>query len=272
MTTIGFNRPLYILPFDHRASFQNKLFRWSGALTIDQTAQIAAAKQVIYEGFRAALEARVPKQKAGILVDEQFGAAILHHARANGYTTACPAEKSGQEDFDFEYGEDFAKHIEACQPTFCKVLVRYNPEGDQTVNARQVARLKRLSEYLHGKSRSLFMFELLVPPEKTQLARLNGIKKRMISNLVPGTWLRRSRNYSTRELNRTSGRSKDLTVERIARKLPPPPAGVTVTKSAVLSWGAARTTRRCVNGWRRRLESQGSSASQWAVRVFGIHS
>jgi len=71
----------------------------------------------------------VPKEKAGILVDEQFGAAILRDASAEGYSTACPAEKSGQDEFDFEYGEDFAKHIEAFHPSFCKVLVRYNPEG-----------------------------------------------------------------------------------------------------------------------------------------------
>ena len=185
MTAIGFDRPLYILPFDHRGSFHNKLFGWSGTLTINQTALIAAAKQIIYDGFKAALQAGVPEQKVGILVDEHFGAAVLHNARANGYTTACPAEKSGQEEFDFEYGEDFAKHIEAFQPTFCKVLVRYNPEGDQALNTRQVARLKRLSEYLHGKSRSLFMFELLVPAEKTQLARLKGDKKAYDLELRP---------------------------------------------------------------------------------------
>jgi len=185
MTTIGFNRPLYILPFDHRGSFQNKLFGWSGTLTIDQTAQIATAKQVIYDAFKAALKAGVPVQKAAILVDEQFGGAILHNARVNGYTTACPAEKSGQEEFDFEYGEDFAKHIEAFQPTFCKVLVRYNPEGDHAVNTRQVARLRRLSEYLHAAGRSLFMFELLVPAEKTQLARFKGDKKAYDLELRP---------------------------------------------------------------------------------------
>jgi myo-inositol catabolism protein IolC len=177
MTTIGFDKPLYILPFDHRGSFQTELFGWSGTLTIDQTRQIAASKQVIYDGFRAALQAGVPEQKAGILVDEQFGADILRNAREHGYTTACPAEKSGQEEFDFEYGENFAKHIEAFQPTFCKVLVRYNPGGDRTLNARQAARLKRLSDYLHEKSSSRFMFELLVPAEKAQLQQLNGDKK-----------------------------------------------------------------------------------------------
>jgi myo-inositol catabolism protein IolC len=185
MKTIGFDKPLYILPFDHRGSFQTKLFGWSGTLTLHQTAQIAASKQVIYDGFKAALQAGVPEQKAGILVDEQFGAAILQNARMNGYTTTCPAEKSGQDEFDFEYGDDFAQHIEAIQPTFCKVLVRYNPEGDRALNGRQAAKLRRLSEYLHGKSSSMFMFELLVPAEKTQLEQLKGDKKAYDLQLRP---------------------------------------------------------------------------------------
>src|SRR5437879_203056 len=150
MRTVGFDKPLYVLPFDHRGSFQTKMFGWKGTLTAEQTAQIAAAKQVIYDGFKAALADGVAKEKAGILVDEQFGADILRDAGKHGYCSACPAEKSGQDEFDFEYGEDFAKHVEAFNPTFCKVLVRYNPEGDKVLNKRQTARLKRLSDYLHG--------------------------------------------------------------------------------------------------------------------------
>jgi 5-dehydro-2-deoxygluconokinase len=183
---IGYDKPLYIQPFDHRGSFQTKLFGWKGKLTQEQTAQIAASKQVIYDGFKAAVAAGVPKEKAGILVDEQFGAAILRDAAANGYTTACPAEKSGQDEFDFEYGEDFGKHIEAFHPTFCKVLVRYNPEGDEALNRRQSARLRQLSEYLHAKGRSLFMFELLVPAEKAQLDRVKGEKKTYDLEIRPG--------------------------------------------------------------------------------------
>jgi myo-inositol catabolism protein IolC len=185
MTAVGYKEPLYILPFDHRGSFQTKMFGWSGELSPDQTAEIASTKQVIYDGFKAALQAGVPERKAGILVDEQFGAAILRDARANGYTTACPAEKSGQEEFDFQYGEEFAKHIEAFQPTFCKVLVRYNPEGDRVLNRRQAARLKRLSDYLHTNGRSKFMFELLVPPEKAQLDQVKGDKKAYDLGLRP---------------------------------------------------------------------------------------
>jgi myo-inositol catabolism protein IolC len=175
--TRGFDRPLYVLPFDHRGSFQTNMFGWQSPLSPEQTAEIAAAKRVIYDGFEAAVTAGVPRDKAGILVDEQFGAAILRDAAGDGYTTACPAEKSGQAEFDFEYGDGYAAHIEAFDPTFCKVLVRYNPEGDRTSNRRQAERLRRLSEYLEGRGRSRFMFELLVPAEPAQLERAKGDKR-----------------------------------------------------------------------------------------------
>jgi myo-inositol catabolism protein IolC len=173
----GYDRPLYFQPFDHRGSFQSGLFGWKPLLSDGQTAEIAGSKLIIYDGFRSALAGGAPAEKAGILVDEQFGAAILRDATTKGITTACPAEKSGQEEFDFEYGEDFARHIEAFDPTFCKVLVRYNPEGDRSLNQRQAARLKRLSDYLAARGRSRFLFELLVPAEKAQLDALNGDKR-----------------------------------------------------------------------------------------------
>jgi 5-dehydro-2-deoxygluconokinase len=177
MAPRGYEHPLYILPFDHRGSFETGMFGWHGDLTAEQTAQIAAAKRVIYDGFQAAIAAGVPAENAGLLVDEQFGAEILRDAAERGYHTACPAEKSGQEEFDFQYGDDFAAHIEAFHPTFCKVLVRYNPEGDEGSNRHQAFRLKKLSDYLHSANRSLFMFELLVPAEKEQLAKVKGDKK-----------------------------------------------------------------------------------------------
>ena len=130
-TTLGYDRPLYILPFDHRGTFLAKMLGAKGPPTAEQAAAIAAMKQVIYDGFRAALAGGVPREKAGILVDEQFGADVLRDATAQGYTTALTVEKSGQDEFDFEYGDDFAAHIEAFRPTFAKVLVRYNPEGDR---------------------------------------------------------------------------------------------------------------------------------------------
>ena len=190
MKNLGYDKPLYILPFDHRSSFELKMFGWGEDLTPEQTAEIAAIKQVIYDGFKAAIEAGAPKENAGILVDEQFGAGILRDAAARGYTFAYPVEKSGQEEFEFEYGDDFAKHIEDFNPTFCKVLVRYNPEGDRALNLRQAARLKRLSEYLYTESPSLFMFELLVPAEKAQLDRVNGDKEKYDLELRPRLMVR----------------------------------------------------------------------------------
>ena len=131
MRNPDFDKPLYILPFDHRGSFQKKMFAWDGALTPEQTAKIAAAKRVIDDGFVAAVQAGVDKSKA-----RHPGRRAVWRCdfarRGCGYITCCPAEKSAQEEFDFEYGEHFAEHIEAFHPTFCKVLVRYNTEGDSS--------------------------------------------------------------------------------------------------------------------------------------------
>src|ERR1700722_7223877 len=101
MTALGYDQPLYILPFGHRGSFQKKMFGWDGVLTLQQTAEIASAKRVIYDAFTSAVRAGLPKDRAGVLVDEQFGASILRDAAKEGYITASPAEKSGQLEFEF---------------------------------------------------------------------------------------------------------------------------------------------------------------------------
>jgi 5-dehydro-2-deoxygluconokinase len=170
---IGYDQPLYILPFDHRASFEKGLFGFTAPLTAEQTATVAASKRVVYDGLRHALTQGVPREAAGILVDEQFGAAILRDARAEGLITCAPAEKSGQNEFNFEYGDKWREHIAEFAPTFVKVLVRYNPEDDAAMNRRQAARLKELGGHAHQEGRK-FMFELLVPMTKDQSDRLEG--------------------------------------------------------------------------------------------------
>lgn len=129
----------------------------------------------IYDGFTAAVAGGIGKAKAGILLDEHFGTDILCDAKRGGIIPCVPTEKSGQDgvEYDFEFGDNFARHIEAFAPVFCKVLVRYNPEGDTAVNRRQAARLKRLSEALAGGP-SRFMFELLVPATPQQLEALDA--------------------------------------------------------------------------------------------------
>ena len=185
----GHTDPLYILLFDHRASFVIGLFGWTGALKPEQTAQVSAAKRVIYDGFTAAVAGGADKAKAGILVDEHFGADILRDAKHSGIITCLPTEKSGQDEFDFEFGDNFAQHVLDFAPTFCKVLVRYNPDGDAPVNRRQAARLRRLSETLVGGP-SRFMFELLVPATTQQLGALSGDVQAYDRKLRPALMLR----------------------------------------------------------------------------------
>jgi myo-inositol catabolism protein IolC len=181
---LGYDKPLYILAFDHRGSFQKKFFGVSGEPDEEETVRISDAKRVIYEGARRALDEGVEADAAGVLVDEQFGAAIARDARAAGFRLAMPVEKSGQEEFDFQYGDEFGAHIETFDPNFSKVLVRYNTEGDQAMNERQAGRLKRLGEWLHEHER-LFLFELLVPATPEQIETAGGDEQRWDSEERP---------------------------------------------------------------------------------------
>jgi myo-inositol catabolism protein IolC len=181
---LGYDRPLFVLPFDQRSSFEKGLFGLKSPLTEEQTATVAVSKQVVYDGFKLALSKGAPREAAGILVDEQFGTAILRDARAQGFITCAPTEKSGQEEFVFEYGDRWRDHIEAFAPTFAKVLVRYNAENDEAMNRRQAARLKQLSDYCHRSGRR-FLFELLVPMTLEQSDRLEGSQHLYDQHLRP---------------------------------------------------------------------------------------
>jgi len=182
---LGYDKPLYILAFDHRGSFQKKFFGVTGQPNAEETARIADAKQVIFEGLLRALDEGVSREAAGALMDEQFGADIARKAKAEGLTFAMPVEKSGQDEFDYQYGEAFGQHIEEFDPTFSKVLVRYNPEGDAEMNERQAARLKRLGDWLHEHGRT-FLFELLVPAEPHQLEAVGGDAGKYDTDVRPG--------------------------------------------------------------------------------------
>lgn len=173
--SLGYTRPLYLLPFDHRHSYITGMCHFRLPLTAEQRAAVTDSKRVIYDGFREAIESGLPKERAGILVDEEFGAEILRDSAQRGYVTALSTETSGSDEFEFEYGAAFTEHIEAFAPTFAKVLVRYNPEGDTALNRRQTARLRQLSEYCRGTAQ-LFMFELLVPATPAQLHSVHGQK------------------------------------------------------------------------------------------------
>jgi len=201
---LGYDGKLYILAFDHRGSFQKKMFGIEGDPTPEQTETIADAKRLIFEGMLEAVSRGAQATATGVLVDEQFGSDIPEHAREHGLKLAMPVEKSGQNEFDFQYGEDFGAHIESFDPDFSKVLVRYNPDDDAVVNKRQLEKLKLLADWLHeppddsraarsgeagsragGRREWKFLFELLVPATADQLARLDGDADRYDGELRP---------------------------------------------------------------------------------------
>src|ERR671921_2019206 len=137
---LGYDGKLYILAFDHRGSFQKKMFGIEGDPTEEETKTISDAKRLIFEGMQVAVERGVDAEATGVLVDEQFGSDVPKRAKEGGLKLAMPAEKSGQNEFDFQYGDQFGDHIEKYDLLATKVLVRYNPDGDAEMNKRQTAR------------------------------------------------------------------------------------------------------------------------------------
>jgi myo-inositol catabolism protein IolC len=182
---LGYHGKLYILAFDHRGSFQKKWFGLGDDITEEDVARIADAKSLIYEGLELALQQGAEPSVSGALVDEQFGGDVPQRAKARGIKLAMPVEKSGQNEFDFEYGDDFGAHIEKFDPDFSKVLVRYNPDDpDAEMNKRQLQTLKRLADWLHERDRK-FLFELLVPATEAQLEQVGGDNDRYDAELRP---------------------------------------------------------------------------------------
>jgi myo-inositol catabolism protein IolC len=181
---LGYDGKLYILAFDHRGSFQKKMFGIEGDPTPEQTETISDAKRLIFEGMLEAVSRGAEASATGVLVDEQFGSDVPARALEHGLKLAMPVEKSGQNEFDFQYGADFGAHIESFDPDFSKVLVRYNPEDDPVLNQRQLGRLKELADWLHAHDRK-FLFELLVPATAEQLASVDGDTDRYDGELRP---------------------------------------------------------------------------------------
>ena len=92
---LGYDGKLYILAFDHRGSFQKKMFGIEGDPTPEETETISDAKKLIFEGMEKAVERGLDASSAGVLVDEQFGSDIPELAAKDGLSLTMPAEKCG---------------------------------------------------------------------------------------------------------------------------------------------------------------------------------
>ena len=183
--TLGYDGKLYILAFDHRGSFQKKMFGIQGDPTPEETERIADAKHLIFEGMLKAVEAGAEAGVTGVLVDEQFGGDIPDPGQGAG----PGARDAGREVRPGRVRLRLRRRSSATTsrsstPNFAKVLVRYNPDGDAEMNERQTERLKRLADWLHENDRK-FLFELLVPAEDAQLEQVGGDTDRYDAELRP---------------------------------------------------------------------------------------
>jgi myo-inositol catabolism protein IolC len=164
--------PLFILAMDHRESFGRTLFDVKGDdPDRAERAAMTSAKQLIFEGLRAALPT-VTSGRAGVLVDERYGQNVIDAVKGGGQplVLAVPIEASGHEWFTLEWGDQWLEHVETVRPDYAKVLVRDNPEFDAAQREAQFGRLAQVSARLRQAGVPL-LYELLVPATDAQLAR-----------------------------------------------------------------------------------------------------
>jgi len=127
-----------------------------------------AAKQLIYAGLARA-RGRLPGGRAGVLVDERYGQAVIDQARSDGTILAVPVERSGRDWFELEWGQDWLEHVGLIRPGFAKVLVRDNPAFPVPQREQQLGLLRQVSDGLARLGVPL-LYELLVPATSGQLA------------------------------------------------------------------------------------------------------
>jgi len=161
-------QPLFIMAMDQRDSFGSLFGVQNDQPTEKQLADMRAAKMLIFRAAQRVIsDTPLVAGRLGILVDEELGTDVARAAKEAGFVLAMPVEKSGSKEFKFEYGDQFAEHIEAFDPDWVKVLVRFNPEDPAELRDAQTATLKRLNDYAED-SRRRWMLELLVPPTSAQ--------------------------------------------------------------------------------------------------------
>jgi myo-inositol catabolism protein IolC len=190
----------FILAVDHR----NSLRGWLASLGVPEQeipSRARLLKNLCVEALASARDQLEPGEEPMLLLDEEYGVEAIPAAKRLGLPVVIPAERSGQAEFLFEHGEDFAAAIERVDPDAVKALVRYNPEGDAELNARSRAQLVLLQNQLRESGRR-FMLEVLVPPTDEQRTELGerfddelrpalaaeGIRQLAADGLRPDWW------------------------------------------------------------------------------------
>ena len=177
----------FLFAFDHRDSFRRM---------VDSTDRdtLVTAKSLLFAGFSAAfttLPDDIRSNGAAILIDEEYGSSFVAAARALGARVVMPIEASGREELAFEYGDDFAEHIERFDPDAIKVLLRWDPHGDSMVNGRQGQLLASLSTWMRANGRQLIV-EFLTPTCEPSTARAEmmavAVEQILAAGAEPDVW------------------------------------------------------------------------------------
>ena len=181
-------KPLFILPFDHRTSFKKDILGISGDLNAKQKKEIEELKEIVFQGFLRVFRKRKDKNSFAILIDEEFGQEIIKKAKRQGIKICLAVEKSGQKEFDFEYGEEFGKHVKKINPDFVKALVRYDT-FQKEINKIQLERLRKLNRFCQ-KEKYPLIFELLTPitPSESKLEKTLAAVKEIKKEIKVDVW------------------------------------------------------------------------------------
>jgi myo-inositol catabolism protein IolC len=181
------DRVLLILAIDHRDSFEHGLYGLKDPISSAQAARMSADKLLVYQALLEALPDLPDVVQPGILVDEQYGASVAELASQGegAVSLAMPIEKSGEQWFEFAYGDDWKAHAEFYATDHAKVLVRDNPGFDPARREQQAAKLAQVSPWASSNNRSLII-ELLIPATDADKAAVGGDTTRYDDELRPG--------------------------------------------------------------------------------------
>ena len=268
---LGYDGKLYILAFDHRGSFQKKMFGIEGDPTDEQTQTISDAKHLIYEGMVKAVETGgADASTLGVLVDEQFGATIIPQAKEHGLKTAMPVEKSGQDEFDFQYGDDFGAHIAVLRPRLLQGARPLQPGRRPGHEPRASPSGSSASPTGCTSTTASSSSSCSCRPPTSSSSRSAATSDRYDAELRPELMRRaieESQDFGIEvDIWKIEGVDERSDAEMLARQTR---KGAGARASSACCSAAARATRRSTSGCARPRRSRASSASRSAARSGG---
>ena len=270
---LGYDGKLYILAFDHRGSFQKKMFGIEGDPTPEETDDDLRRQEADLRGHGEGRRARPGRDSPPACWSTSSSAPTSRSSRQGARPVADDAgrEERRRTSSSSSTATTSRRHIEKYDLLATKVLVRHNPDGDAEMNERQTERLKELADWLHANDRK-FLFELLVPgrgrPARVRRRRHRPLRRRAAPRADAP---RRSSTIQDAGVEVDIWKIEGVDTREDARDaLRRRPARARAARtSRACSWAAARPTTRSTTGCARPRRSRASSASRSAARSGG---